>query len=165
MQRIAVFPGSFDPITRGHESVIKRALPLFDRLIIAIGENGEKKSFFSLETRLTWLNLIFGNDPRISVATYSGLTIDFCRTEKATFILRGLRTSADFEFERGIGQMNKMMCPEIETIFLLCEPEFASLSSSIVRDIIRNGGDVRQFVPDGVDLDYGLIPHSNRELL
>lgn len=152
MQRIAVFPGSFDPITKGHESIIRRALPLFDQVIVAIGENGDKRPFFPLEIRLRWLALIFGDDPRIKISTYTGLTIDFCRSEKATFILRGLRTSADFEFERGIGQMNKLMYPDVETVFLLCEPEYSSLSSSILRDIIRNGGDVRQFVPDGVDV-------------
>lgn len=150
MQRIAVFPGSFDPITRGHESVIKRALPLFDLLIVAIGENGTKKSFFTLEQRIAWLNLVFQNMQGIEIATYSGLTIDFCRKRNAEFIVRGLRTSADFEFEQGIGQMNKMMYPEVETVFLLCAPEFAPVSSSIVRDILRNGGDVRQFVPNGV---------------
>jgi len=150
MQRIAVFPGSFDPITRGHESIIRRSLPLFDQLIVAIGENGEKNTFFTLEQRLNWLRLIFGNEPRIKISTYSGLTIDFCRSEKAGFILRGLRTSADFEFERTIGQMNKMMHPDIETVFLLCAPEYASVSSSIVRDIIRHGGDVAQFVPEGI---------------
>ena len=152
MERIAVFPGSFDPVTKGHESIIRRALPLFDRVIIAIGENGEKKSLFPLEKRLAWLNEIFAVDPRIEIDCYSGLTVDFCRKNKAGFILRGLRTSSDFEFERGIGQMNKLMFPGIETVFLLCEPEFASLSSSIVRDIIRNGGDVTQFVPAGITL-------------
>ncbi len=150
MDRIAVFPGSFDPITRGHVSIIRRALPLFDKMIVAIGENGEKKSFFPLERRMEWLNHIFGHEPGIVISTYSGMTIDFCRREKAKFILRGLRTSADFEFERSIGQMNKLMHPEIETVFFLCAPEFASVSSSIVRDIIRNGGDVKQFVPEGL---------------
>ena len=150
MDRITVFPGSFDPITRGHESIIRRALPLFDKVIVAIGENGEKKSFFPLEKRLEWLHEIFGHESTIAIATYTGMTIDFCRRENARFILRGLRTSADFEFERSIGQMNKLMHPEIETVFLLCAPEFASVSSSIVRDIIRNGGDVQQFVPEGI---------------
>ena len=152
MQRIAVFPGSFDPITRGHESVIRRALPLFDHMIVAIGENGEKKSFFQLNRRLMWLQIIFANEPKIEIGTFTGLTVDFCQKKHATFILRGLRTAADFEFERSIGQMNKLMVPGIETVFFLCEPEYASLSSSIVRDIIRNGGDVRQFVPEGIDL-------------
>jgi pantetheine-phosphate adenylyltransferase len=150
MQRIAVFPGSFDPITRGHESIIRRALPLFDQIIIAIGENGGKNPFFSLEQRMNWLGMIFEGESGISIATYSGLTIDFCRKVNAKFILRGLRTAADFEFERGIGQMNRMMYPEIETVLLLCAPEYASVSSSIVRDIIRHGGDVGQFLPEGI---------------
>lgn len=153
MQRIAVFPGSFDPVTRGHESIVRRALPLFDRLIIAIGENGEKKSFFPLERRKAWLETIFSHEPRITVAIYEGLTVEFCRQSGAGYILRGLRTSADFEFERGIGQMNRLMHPAIETVFLLCEPEYASLSSSIVRDILRNGGDVSRFIPDGIELN------------
>jgi len=152
MERISVFPGSFDPITRGHESVIRRALPLFDKIIVAIGENGEKKSFFPLEQRLGWLRDIFEGEPKIEITSYTGLTVDFCQKQSIPFILRGLRTAADFEFERGIGQMNKLMVPGIETVFLLCEPEYASLSSSIVRDIIRNGGDVRQFIPEGVKL-------------
>jgi pantetheine-phosphate adenylyltransferase len=152
MQRVAVFPGSFDPITRGHESIIRRAIPLFDRLIVAIGENSEKKSFFPLDMRLNWLHTVFDEHPAIRISTYSGLTIDFCRKENANYILRGLRTSADFEFERSIGQMNKMMHPEVETVFLLCAPEYASVSSSIVRDIIRNGGDVSQFVPEKIIL-------------
>jgi pantetheine-phosphate adenylyltransferase len=150
MQRIAVFPGSFDPITRGHESIIRRALGLFDQVIVAIGENGVKNPFFPLDRRLKWLDQIFSDEPGIKVSTYTGLTIDFCRREHATFILRGLRTSADFEFERGIGQMNKLMYPEVETVFLLSAPEYDSVSSSIVREIIRNGGDARQFVPEGI---------------
>ncbi|MEI7500753.1 MAG: pantetheine-phosphate adenylyltransferase [Bacteroidota bacterium] len=152
MERITLFPGSFDPITRGHESIIRRALPLFDKVIVAVGENGEKKFFFPLEQRLGWLRNIFAGEPKIEIASYSGLTVDFCRKNNANFILRGLRNTADFEFERGIGQMNKMMVPGIETVFLLCDPEFASLSSSIVREIIRNGGDVKQFLPEGVNL-------------
>ncbi|MEI6684151.1 MAG: pantetheine-phosphate adenylyltransferase [Bacteroidota bacterium] len=152
MDRITVFPGSFDPITRGHESIIRRALPLFDKVIVAIGENSEKRSFFPLAQRLEWMHQIFGEEPGIMITSYSGLTIDFCRREGARYILRGLRTAADFEFERGIGQMNKLMFPGLETVFLLCAPEYASLSSSIVRDIIRNGGDARQFVPAGIEL-------------
>ncbi|MCX6266283.1 MAG: pantetheine-phosphate adenylyltransferase [Bacteroidetes bacterium] len=153
MQRIAVFPGSFDPITRGHESVVRRALPLFDQLIVAIGDNGEKKSFFPLDRRLRWLEHVFGNESKIKISTYRGLTIDFCHDKGAGFILRGLRTTADFEFERGIGQMNKLMSPDVETVFLLCAQEFASVSSSIVRDIIRNGGNVEQFVPEGMIIE------------
>ena len=154
MERIAVFPGSFDPITRGHESIIRRALSIFDVVIVAIGENSGKKPYFTLSQRLEWLEMIFSDEPTVKISTFTGLTVDFCRKEKADFILRGLRTAADFEFERGIGQMNRMMFPDVETVFLLCEPEYASLSSSIVRDIIRNGGDVKQFVPEGVVVNY-----------
>lgn len=150
MERIAVFPGSFDPVTRGHESIIRRALPLFDKIIVAIGENSEKNAFFPLARREEWLSVIFHDEPRIEIKKYHGLTIDFCKENGARFVLRGLRTSSDFEFERGIGQMNKMMMPSIETVFLLCAPEYASLSSSIVRDILKNGGDVTQFVPEGM---------------
>ncbi len=152
MDRIAVFPGSFDPITKGHESVILRAVPLFDRIIIAIGVNAEKKSFFTLEQRLDWLRLVFAGEPKISVMRYEGLTVDFCRSVGAKFLLRGLRTSADFEFERSIGQINKQLHPEIETVFLLTAPEYTALNSSIVRDIIRNGGDPSPFIPVAIKI-------------
>jgi len=150
MNKIAVFPGSFDPITRGHESVILRALPLFDTIVVAIGENSEKRGYFPLETRLAWLKEIFAGEPRIRVEHYSGLTIDFCRLSGAKYILRGLRTAADFDFERGIGQMNLAMMPDLETIFLLSAPEYSALNSSIVREIHRNGGDISQFVPESL---------------
>lgn len=150
MERIAVFPGSFDPITRGHESIIRRSLLLFDKVIVAIGENSEKKSFFSLEKRMEWIKAVFVNEPGVTVNSYQGLTVDFCKKMNAGFLLRGLRTSADFEFERSIGQINKNLNPDIETVFLLTTPEFTALNSSIVRDIIRNGGDASQFVPDAV---------------
>jgi pantetheine-phosphate adenylyltransferase len=152
MQRIAVFPGSFDPITRGHESIIRRALPLFDKIIVAIGENAEKKSFFSMEQRLNWIKEVFKDDPAISVMSYAGLTVDFCVKNNAKFLLRGLRTSADFEFERSIGQINKTLNADIETVFLLTMPEHTALNSSIVRDILKNGGDPSGFVPDAVKL-------------
>lgn len=153
MKKIAVFPGSFDPITLGHVSVIRRAIPLFDGIIIAIGVNSEKKNMYSLEQRSSWIKRIFKSDPKISIESYSGLTIDFCRQNKANYILRGLRTSADFEFERGIGQVNHMIDNNIETIFLLTEPKHTPISSSIVRDVIRNGGDVSGMIPEEVDLD------------
>ena len=152
MERIAVFPGSFDPITKGHESIILRAIPLFDKIIIAIGENAEKKSFFPLERRMEWIKAVFANEPSVSVQSYKGLTVDFCKKMHAGFLLRGLRTSADFEFERSIGQINKNLNPEIETVFFLTTPEYTALNSSIVRDILRNGGDPSQFVPDVVKL-------------
>lgn len=150
MKKIAVFPGSFDPVTRGHENIVIRALPLFDEIIVAIGENSEKNSFFYLQTRIDFLEKVFRPYPSVTVRSYKGLTVDFCRSENAKYILRGLRTSADFEFERGIGQMNKKMYPDIETVFLLSLPEFNPINSSIVRDIIRNGGDAGQFVPDAI---------------
>jgi pantetheine-phosphate adenylyltransferase len=152
MKKVAVFPGSFDPITRGHESVIKRAIPLFDKLYVAIGINTEKKDFFSVHIRIEWLKLVFKDEPKIEVVEYQGLTVDLCKKLDAHYILRGLRTSADFEFERSIGQTNKKLFPGIETVFLLTDPEYTSLNSSIVRDVVRNGGDASQFVPDLVDL-------------
>ena len=152
MKRIAVFPGSFDPITKGHESIIKRAIPLFDEIIIAIGENADKKAYFSIEKRMNWIKKIFSNYPGISVTKYKGLTTDFCKKVNAKYILRGLRTSADFEFERSIGQINKKLYPEIETIFLLTTLEHTPINSSIVRDILRHNGDPSEFIPDEVDL-------------
>ena len=152
MEKIALFPGSFDPITKGHESIILRAIPLFDRIIVAIGVNVEKNYFFPLEKRMNWIRKVFKEYPSIEVITYEGLTVDLCKSLDVRYILRGLRTSADFEFERSIGQMNKMMLPGLETVFLLTTPEHTALNSSIVRDIIRNGGDASQFVPDQVDL-------------
>lgn len=152
MKTSAVFPGSFDPITKGHESVILRSLDLFDTLTIAIGFNAEKKYLFPLELRLQWLKTAFADYERIHVTFYEGLTTDFCKKNNIHYILRGLRTSADFEFERGIGQMNKKIYPEIETVFLLALPEYNSLSSSIIRDIYRNGGDITPFIPEMIQL-------------
>lgn len=147
MEKIAIFPGSFDPITCGHVSVIRRAIPLFDKIIVAIGINALKSTYFDLEKRMAMIQAVFAESEKIEVQSYSGLTIDFCREMNAKFLLRGLRTSADFEFERSIGQMNKQMNPDIETIFLLTQPEHTALNSSIVRDILRHNGDVNKFVP------------------
>ncbi|MCX6251037.1 MAG: pantetheine-phosphate adenylyltransferase [Bacteroidetes bacterium] len=152
MKNIAVFPGSFDPVTRGHESIIRRALLLFDKIIIAVGDNPEKRAYFPFEKRMHWLDQLFGKEKKIEVRKYSGLTVDFCKAVNANFILRGLRTSADFEFERTIGQVNKVLDNRIETIFLLTVPEYTALSSSVVREIIINGGDPGKFVPDCIDL-------------
>jgi pantetheine-phosphate adenylyltransferase len=150
--KIAVFPGSFDPITIGHESIIRRSLPLFDKLIIAIGENSEKKYFFSVEQRKHWLREVFANESKVMVDNFSGLTVDYCRRVGAKYILRGLRTSADFEFERSIGQVNKQMYPGLETVFLLTEPEHTAVNSSVVRDILKHGGDISHFVPKTIDV-------------
>ncbi|MDP4289911.1 MAG: pantetheine-phosphate adenylyltransferase [Bacteroidota bacterium] len=152
MNRIAVCPGSFDPITRGHESIIRRALPLFDEIIVAIGVNVEKKGYFPLEKRLEWINHVFKDEPKVRVCSYEGLTVDFCRKVNSIYLLRGLRTAADFEFEKSIANINKQLYPGIETVFILTQPEYMSLTSSIVREIVRYSGDASQFVPEGVIL-------------
>lgn len=151
MEKVAVFPGSFDPITKGHESIIKRASLLFDKIVVAIGVNSSKKYMFSLEQRIRFCEATF-NESNISIDTYEGLTIDYCTNIGARYLLRGLRTSADFEYERGIAQMNKAMKSETDTIFMLTPPELSAISSTIVRDILKNGGDVSQFVPSGIKL-------------
>ena len=146
---IAVFPGSFDPLTLGHLDVIQRGITLFDELIIAIGVNTEKKYMFPLEDRLTILKETFKEEPKIKVHTYSGLTVDFCRDINAKFILRGLRNPADFEFEKAIAHTNRKLS-EIETVFLLTSSGKSYISSSIVRDVIRHGGDFSELVPIAV---------------
>jgi len=152
MIKRAVFPGSFDPITKGHENIIRRAIPLFDEIIVAVGLNIEKKGYFAIDDRIKWIKDVFADCPSISVVSYSGLTVDFCRKVNASFILRGLRTSADFEFERTVGQVNKKLNPQLDTLFLLTTPEFTSINSSIVRDVYKNGGDVSIFIPEAVKL-------------
>ncbi|MBA3970706.1 MAG: pantetheine-phosphate adenylyltransferase [Bacteroidetes bacterium] len=151
-KRVAIFPGSFDPITKGHENILRRALPLFDEIVIAIGRNSSKHSYFTLEQREKWIQQVFADEPKVKIKTYTGLTIDFCKKMNAKFILRGLRTSADFEFEKSIAQNNNVMAPDIETVFILPIPELSAINSTIVRDIIRNGGDASPFVPKNIDL-------------
>jgi pantetheine-phosphate adenylyltransferase len=152
MKKIAVFPGSFDPFTIGHEAIILRALSLFDEIIVAVGTNALKKTFYSLETRKEMINRVFENEPRVRVDQYEGLTVDYCKKNGAKYLLRGLRTAADFEFERAIGQVNKSMAPDIESVFLLTVPEHSFINSTIVRDIIRSGGDASKFVPAAINL-------------
>lgn len=147
MSRIAVFPGSFDPITNGHVDIVQRAVGLFDKIIIAVGQNAQKKYMFTREQRVTYIKNAFEGVDEIEVMDFEGLTVDFCRSVGARYILRGLRNPADFEFEKAIAQANRMMDQQLETVFLLTDPEFAAISSSIVRDVYRNGGDVSMFVP------------------
>ena len=152
-ERIALFPGSFDPFTIGHESIVRRAIPLFDKIIIAIGKNTNKEAFFPLEKRMEWINTVFDDKGKVEVVSYSGLTVDYCKRINARYILRGVRTSSDFEYERAIGQMNRTMDSKIETVFLLTQPEHTYITSTIVRDIIRHGGDASVFLPQKVKID------------
>jgi len=152
MKKIAVFPGSFDPLTIGHESIVRRALELFDEIIIAVGANALKKNFYSLQTRKEIIKKVFENEPRVRVEHYEGLTVDYCKSNGAGFILRGLRTAADFEFERGVAQVNLKLVPEIETVFLLTLPEYVMVTSSIVREVHRHGGNVEQFIPEQITI-------------
>ena len=145
----AVFPGSFDPITLGHVDIINRALPLFSEIIIAVGVNTEKAYLFSLEERVDFIRKHYANEPKIKVETYTGLTIDFCKKLNIHFILRGLRNPADFEFEKAIAQTNRKLST-VETVFLLTSADTSFISSSIVRDVLRNGGDISGFVPESV---------------
>jgi pantetheine-phosphate adenylyltransferase len=147
--RIAVFPGSFDPITLGHVDIINRALPLFDKIIIAIGINDAKKNMWPIDERITNLKHVFSGDPKLEIASYKGLTADFCKEQQATCIIRGLRNSTDFTYEQTIGQANAKI-NGIDSIFLMCSPEYSHISSSIVRDIARNGGDYSALLPSGV---------------
>lgn len=145
----AIFPGSFDPITLGHYDIIQRGIPLFDELVIAIGINAEKKYMFSLEERTRFISEAFAQEPKVKVLTYEGLTIDFCKKIKANYILRGLRNPADFEFEKAIAHTNRKLS-DIETVFLLTSSGKSYISSSIVRDVIRHGGDYSVLVPHTV---------------
>jgi len=147
--RKAIFPGSFDPITLGHEDIIRRGITLFDEIVIAIGVNSEKKYMFSLEERKQFLEETFKNEPKVSIITYEGLTIDLCKNINANFILRGLRNPADFEFEKAIAHTNRRMS-KIETVFLLTAAKTSYISSSIVRDVIRNNGQYQLLVPEAV---------------
>ena len=150
MERVALFPGSFDPITKGHVDILNRAAGLFDRIVVGVGINTTKETMFTLEQRLLWLKKTFASNPKVSVSSYEGLTVAFCREIRAQYIVRGLRTSTDFQFEKAIAQMNLYLDDGIETVFILSSPEYSPVSSTIVRDIIRHGGSVSRFVPDAV---------------
>lgn len=157
MKRIAVFPGSFDPFTIGHESIVRRGLFIFDEIIIAIGKNTNKKNFYPIEKREEWIREVFQDEEGVKVMSYEGMTVDFCRSRKAGFLLRGLRTAFDFEYERAIAQVNKALESGIESVFLLTSPEHTHINSSIVRDILRQGGDARKFLPGNEALKEKII--------
>ncbi len=149
-KKIALFPGSFDPITLGHRDIIERALPLFDEILIAIGENNDKTYLFDLHQRVAWIEGVFAHEPKIRVVTYQGLTAAFAKENNIQFLLRGLRNPSDFEFEKSIAQANRQMESDLETVFLLTSARYSYISSSIVREVIRHGGDYKVFVPDSV---------------
>lgn len=151
--KIAVFPASFDPITKGHEEIARRALPLFDKIIMAIGVNSQKKTLFSLAQRKKWLETVFEDEPRIVVDTFENLTADYCKAIGAKYLIRGLRNASDFDYEKTISQLNHIIGDGIETIFFISLPEYSHISSTIVREIIKGGGDASPFVPSKVKFD------------
>jgi pantetheine-phosphate adenylyltransferase len=150
IMRIALFPGTFDPVTLGHIDIIERALPLFDKLYIGIGQNSAKKPLFKAEERVAWFQQIYEQDTRVEAILYQGLTVDICKKIGATVLVRGIRYVSDFEYEKAIADVNRSLDDDIETIFLTCRPVYTSVASTLVRDICTNGGDVKQFVPDVV---------------
>ena len=155
MSKVAVFPGSFDPITVGHLALVKRALPLFDKIIVAIGENSQKKYLFSLDQRIAWLNAVFADEPKVEVDFFENLTAHYCQKIGAKYLLRGLRNASDFDYEKTISQMNAIVGNGIETIFLISEPEHSHISSTIVREVIKWGGDASPFIPSTIEIKGG----------
>lgn len=145
--KIALFPGSFDPVTKAHVDILKRSLPLFDKVVIGIGLNSTKPPYLNLEKRKEILRAVFANEPKVEVQTYEGLTVEFCKKIDAKYMIRGIRTVSDFEYEKAIAQMNHALAPDIESIFIVSKPGYSSISSTIVRDIMRNNGDISQFIP------------------
>lgn len=144
---IALFPGSFDPVTKAHVDIVKRSVGLFDKVYIGIGVNSSKQSFLSIEKRQEMLRAVFSTESKIHIIAYEGLTVDFCRSIDANYMIRGIRTVSDFEYEKGIAQMNHTLAPDIESIFIVSKPGYSAISSTIVRDVLRHGGDISQFIP------------------
>lgn len=155
--KIAVFPGSFDPITSGHVDLVRRSLPLFDELIVAIGINSQKKYLFSLEQRMAWLEKVFKNEPKVKVGSFQGLTAHYCKKIGAKYLIRGLRNASDFDYEKTISQLNHIVGEGIETTFLISQPEYSHISSTIVREIIKGGGDASVFLPKEIEIDQSVF--------
>ncbi len=151
MSRICLFPGTFDPITLGHTDIINRALPLFDKIFIGIGRNANKVPMFSEEQRLKWIKDLYADESKVDAVVYEGLTVECCKSVGASFILRGIRYVNDFEYEKAIADMNRSINGHIETVFLTCLPQYTSVASTLVRDVLKNGGDVSQFLPKVVN--------------
>jgi len=151
--KIAVFPGSFDPITIGHVDLVLRALPLFDKVYVAIGENTQKQYVYTMEQRLKWLDKVFAKHDKVHVDHFTGLTVTFCKKVQAGYLLRGLRNASDFDYEKTISQLNHIIGGNIETVFLISKPEYSHISSTIVREIIRGGGDAAPFLPAEVNVE------------
>ena len=152
MDKKAVFPGSFDPITTGHVDLVKRALPIFDEITVAIGINSQNQTLFDVEKRKQWIEAVFKNEPRIKVDVFEGLTVHFCKKIGARYLIRGLRNASDFDYEKTISQLNHIVGDNIETVFLISRPEFSHISSTIVREIIKGKGDARPFLPGEVKI-------------
>lgn len=150
--KIAVFPGSFDPITVGHVDLVRRALPIFDKIIVAIGVNSQKSTLFSLEQRMDWLGKVFDGEPKVEVDYFEKLTAHYCEKKGADYLLRGLRNASDFDYEKTISQLNNIVGHGLETVFFISKPAYSHISSTIVREIIKGGGDARPFLPDEISL-------------
>ena len=158
---IAVFPGSFDPITKGHRDIIDRALPLFDQIVIAIGINSQKRTLFSLDQRMKWIEESFDNQPKVKVDSFENLTAHYCNKIGAKFLLRGLRNASDFDYEKTISQINHIVGEGIETVFFISQPAFSHISSTIVREVIKGGGDASQFLPPNIHIPVELYNDRN----
>jgi pantetheine-phosphate adenylyltransferase len=150
--KIAVFPGSFDPITIGHVDLVKRAIPLFDEVIVAIGINSQKNYLFDLDQRMQWLHEVFDNEPKVRVDSFEKLTAHYCNKVGARYLLRGLRNASDFDYEKTISQLNNIVGKGLETVFLISEPKYSHISSTIVREIIKGGGDASEFLPPNLKI-------------
>ena len=154
MNKICVFPGSFDPITIGHVDLVHRAIPLFDKIIVAVGINSAKQSLYDLETRIAWLEKVFEKDDKVEIGYFEGLTAHYCQKLNARYLLRGLRNASDFDYEKTISQLNHIVGESLETVFLISKPEYSHISSTIVREIIKGNGDVRPFIPDQIQIKF-----------